>query len=197
MHGKLTERTGDWIQTYTGMQFWPVDPRPEEINIEDIAHALSMQCRYAGHCIRFYSVAEHSVLLARHFREDSVHMRLWALLHDASEAYLTDVPRPLKPFLPGYKEAESAVMAAVVARFNMLPFQMPAEVKRADGCILADEATQNMAEPPTAWNFTGDPLGISLQYWSPLEAKAAFLSEFESITDARRAALKMEGQSDE
>ena len=59
-------RKGGWIQTYTGRQFWPMDPRSHEVFIEDIAHSLSMMCRYAGHCERFYSVAEHSILLARH-----------------------------------------------------------------------------------------------------------------------------------
>jgi len=55
------QRNGDWIQTFSGLQFWPLDPRPDEINIEDIAHALSLQCRFGGHCNRFYSVADHSI----------------------------------------------------------------------------------------------------------------------------------------
>ena len=57
-------RKGDWILTYSGIEFWPLDPRPEDVRIEDIAHALSMQCRFAGHCDRFYSVAEHSIRVA-------------------------------------------------------------------------------------------------------------------------------------
>ena len=82
-------RRGGWIQTYTGRQFWPLDPRIEDIDIHDIAHALSHQCRYSGHCLRFYSVAEHSVLLSHHVAGE--HM-LWALLHDAWEAYLAAIP---------------------------------------------------------------------------------------------------------
>ena len=82
-------RNGSWLQTYTGIQFWPLDPRPEEIDIQDIAHALSLLCRFNGHCQRFYSVAEHSVhvstILAPEFG-------LWGLLHDAAEAYLSDIP---------------------------------------------------------------------------------------------------------
>ena len=73
-------RKGNWMQTFTGRQFWPADPRADEIDIRDIAHALSMQCRYAGHCTQFYSVAEHCVLLANAIPEQ----KLWALLHDAS-----------------------------------------------------------------------------------------------------------------
>src|SRR5690606_29748913 len=97
-------RKGDWMQTFTGRRFWPLDPRPDEICIEDIAHALSMQCRYAGHCLSFYSVAEHSVLLSQHVAEP---FRRWALLHDASEAYLVDVPRPIKGDLSNYRAVEA------------------------------------------------------------------------------------------
>lgn len=179
--GEEAARHGDWMQTATGRQFWPVDPRADEIEIEDIAHALAMQCRYAGHCMRFYSVAEHSVLLSRAVSAENA---MWALMHDASEAYLVDVPRPLKPFLPGYREAEDAVMRAVAERFGLSP-DMPREVKVADGRILADEAGQNMATPPVPWAYTGEPLGIKLQYWSPEEAKRHFLNEFEALSQWR------------
>jgi hypothetical protein len=76
-------RRGDWMQTFTGRRFWPLDPRGEDVLIEDIAHALSLLTRYGGHCTRFYSVAEHSVLLARAATPENA---LWLLLHDASEA---------------------------------------------------------------------------------------------------------------
>lgn len=96
----MNERKGDWIQTYTGRQFWPLDPKPEEVCIEDIAHALSQQCRYAGHTIRFYSVAQHSVEIALRVPRAAA---LWGLLHDAAEAYLVDLPRPVKYLMPAYK----------------------------------------------------------------------------------------------
>ena len=78
-----SERIGDWIQTYTGRQFWPLDPRVDEIHIEDIAHSLSMRCCYGGHLTDFYSVAEHSVLVSLHVPQE---FALWGLLHDAAEA---------------------------------------------------------------------------------------------------------------
>jgi hypothetical protein len=168
------QRQGDWIQTYTGRQFWPLDPRPDEIHIDDIAHALSLQCRYAGHCRRFYSVAEHSVLLARYVSPKNA---LWALLHDASEAYLVDVPRPIKPALTGYKAIENEVMAAVADRFG-LSSSMPAEVHDADMRICVDEKAQNMT-PGLMWGIDGlKPIGAKLQFWSPEQAESAFVKTY-------------------
>lgn len=171
-------RYGDWMQTYSGKQFWPMDPRPEEIDIEDIAHALSMQCRYAGHCLRFYSVAEHCVHLSRQVSAENA---LWALLHDASEAYLVDVPRPVKPYLTGYHRAEGAVMSAVCARFD-LPLGMPAQVNEYDTRILSDEFQQNMATPSAPLLGVGQSLGVELRFWPPEIAKLKFLNRFESLT---------------
>lgn len=171
---------GDWIQTATGKQFWPIDPRPHEVCIEDIAHALSMLCRFGGHCRRFYSVAEHSVLLARAATAGN---KLWALMHDASEAYLVDVPRPLKPFLTGYREAEDKIMRAVAVKFH-LRLDMPEEVKRLDVAILMDEMLQNMAAPPARWSTDTQPIGIKLQFWSPERAREEFLLTFHSLSEA-------------
>jgi hypothetical protein len=94
----------DWMLTASGQQFRPTAPDPALVRVTDIAHALSHLCRYNGHVRSFYSVAEHSVLMARHFiaRRDYPLAR-WALLHDGSEAYLGDVIRPLKKALPDYK----------------------------------------------------------------------------------------------
>lgn len=180
------DRRGDWLQTFSGRQFWPMDPRPEEVFIEDIAHSLSMQCRYAGHCLRFYSVAEHSVLLARYFRQKGAPLttQLWALLHDASEAYLVDVPRPVKPYLPGYKVAEARVMRAICDRFD-LPHEMPDEVHAADGAIIADERF-NMTPCATEWGATGSGLGVYLRNWQPSVAEAEFLDEFHRIQRTRQ-----------
>lgn len=104
-----------WIETHTGKKFEFLNPTPEMVCIEDIAHALSNLCRYGGHSSRFYSVAEHCLLceeLADHDGcADSI--RLLALTHDASEAYCQDVVRPLKGLLPGYKAIEGQVEAVV------------------------------------------------------------------------------------
>lgn len=171
-------RRGDWMQTATGRQFWPMDPRPSEVCIEDVAHALAHQCRYAGHCRRFYSVAQHSVLVSEAVPPEHA---LWGLLHDASEAYLVDVPRPVKPYLSGYKAAERRVMEAVCVHFG-LPREMPATVKVADERILADEAAQLMTPPPASWNLPHPPLGVWISPIDPADAKALFLARFGELT---------------
>jgi hypothetical protein len=165
---------GDWMQTATGRQFWPMDPRPHEVFIEDIAHALSMICRFGGHCRRFYSVAEHSVLIAQAAEPEH---KLWALLHDAPEAYIADIIRPLKPSLHGYREAEIRVMRAICVRFN-LHLDQPAAVKALDRAILMDERDQVMAMPPAPWDGDVEPLGAQLEFWTPSRAKREFLSAF-------------------
>jgi hypothetical protein len=186
----MTEpRKGDWMQTFTGKQFWPADPRAEEIDIRDIAHALSMQCRYAGHCLRFYSVAEHCVLLASAIPEQ----KLWALLHDASEAYLVDVPRPVKPSLPGYKELEDGIMFLVARQFGLRlgghvldrEGYIPAIVKEYDFRMLVDEKAQNMLDGPAWGSIEGvPPVGVALQFWSPPEAERQFLLMFDLFRDS-------------
>lgn len=167
----------DWIQTFTGRQFWPTEPRAADVDIVDIAHSLAMQCRYSGHCKIFYSVAEHCVHVS-HFLPPE--LRLWGLLHDAGEAYLTDVPRPIKPFLPGFKELEASVMRVICARYG-LPRDEPAEVKRVDTAILADEMAQVMGPPPADWLLPENPLGVTIEGWMPERAKAEFLRRFDRL----------------
>jgi hypothetical protein len=164
-------RVGNWMQTYTGRAFYPIDPRPEEIEIEDIAQALSKQCRYAGHTKRFYSVAEHCVHLYWKLPRE---FKLWGLLHDASEAYLTDIIRPVKSYLTGYLDLEEKLMRAVAERFYM-KWPMPPMVKEFDNRILLDERNQIMANPPHDWNIVGEPLGVDIQCWDPERAFHEFM----------------------
>jgi hypothetical protein len=177
-------RTGDFMQTWSARQFWPLDARPDEVHIEDIAHSLSLQCRYAGHCKRFYSVAEHSVLIANWiWWHGSAADALCGLMHDATEAYLVDMPRPVKRSMHEYRMHEAALWKVIAARYS-LPEVMPDVVHDADNRIIADELV-NMA--PMAWHAKhSDPLGVELQFWSPEEAEAAFLETFASLRQLGR-----------
>jgi hypothetical protein len=171
---------GDWMQTYTGVRFYPMDPRPEELDIRDIAHALSLICRYGGHVDRFYSVAEHCVLMSQYVPEEHA---LWALLHDASEAYVGDMVRPLKRQLPEYEAAEGRVIAAIVERFGLPSTTMPAEVKDADNRILLTERAILMPATRYPWNIEHlAPLPVNVRGLLPSEAEAAYLDRFEALT---------------
>jgi uncharacterized protein len=151
-----------WIQTYTGRQFWPLDPNPEDVHIDDIAHALGNMCRFNGHCKRFYSVAEHSigvtdVALRLPFAKQldisaKVHYARLALLHDATEAYLPDVTRPIKPSWPDFPVIEHRVLRAVLSAMDV-PWNDEhwEHVKYADDIMLATEARDLMGRPPKRW----------------------------------------------
>ena len=180
----MTERKGDWIQTFTGRQFWPLDPRVEEIDIRDIAHSLSMQCRFNGHCSKFYSVAEHSVLISWAASPEN---KLTALLHDATEAYLCDLPRPVKHSVPGYKEAEAVVEKVIAERFGtMSPF--PDEVHELDHRICLDERNALMPTLPAPWGPPFDrlePIGTPIYNWKPDLAEMWFLHMFYALGGKR------------
>lgn len=176
----IEQRTGDWLQTYTGRAFWPLDPRPEEVDPVDIAHALGMICRYAGHVRSYYSVAEHCVLMSRAVTPRHA---LWALLHDATEAYLLDLPRPVKYAIPQYREIEDQLMAVICRRFALDPVP-PAEIKEADTRILVDERHALLGPPPLPWKSTENvaALGVTIRCWTPAQAAAAWLDRFTELT---------------
>lgn len=177
------KRFGDWCQTFTGRQFWPLDPRPEDIDIADIAHALSLLCRFGGHCRVFYSVAEHSVRVSQ--MPGAIfdpHTALAGLLHDASEAYLIDVPRPIKGWLAGYREIESRLQGAIFERYG-LPFSAGDWVKHFDEVLLATEARDLMgAHCLTRWKLHAAPMAETVVPWTAGDAERAFLSRFMDLT---------------
>ena len=167
------ERSGDWMQTYSGFQFWPLDPRPEEIHVIDIAHSLANQCRYAGHCKSFYSVAQHSVMVSRIVPPEHA---LWGLLHDAAEAYLVDLPRPVKRYsLIGdqYRIVESALMRQVALRFKLSESE-PDCVRHADDVALMTEK-RDLMPGRLKWRDFAVPLQETIIPLNPVEAEGEFL----------------------
>jgi hypothetical protein len=164
-------RKGDWMQTYSGGRFYPLDPRPEEVNPIDIAHSLSLQCRFGGHVDRFISVAEHCVHMATWVEQKYA---LHALLHDATEAYVVDVPRPLKRDLIGYKEIEQGVWVAIAERFGISP-EIPQQVHEADDRILLTERNALMHNAER-WVQDSEikPLPCRIPGWSSSEAETRY-----------------------
>lgn len=172
-----------WIQTYTGRQVFPLAPDPEQIDIHDIAHALANLCRFTGHTRQFYSVAQHSVLVAREINPE---FAAWGLMHDAAEAYINDIARPIKQitFLvdddaEAVEDVESRIQQAIARRFN-LPWPMPEgcseAVKHIDTRLLLTEKRDLMSAEPAAWNVEGDPFfGWHIEPWAPQRAEREFL----------------------
>ncbi len=173
-----------YFRTYSGKHVHPLSPRPEEIDIEDVAHSLSQMCRFLGHTEGFYSVAQHSVHVSEQVpREDA----LWGLLHDASEAYLCDLPSPIKrdPEMSIYRIAEDRLMLAVCKKFG-LPPKMPHSVAVADKVLLATEFRDvtTMDDPDWIINECGQkPLwDYHVVPWPPIVAECRFMERFQELT---------------
>lgn len=134
-----------WIQTYSGRRIDLANPDPNDLDLDDIAHALGLICRFTGHVREFYSVAQHCVIVARLVPPE---LALSALLHDATEAYIGDVSRPLKGMLPEYRAIEARLWAAIADRFGVT--ESP-EIKVADNIALLWERRDLLGEPVAPW----------------------------------------------
>jgi 5'-deoxynucleotidase YfbR-like HD superfamily hydrolase len=169
-----------WIQTYTNGRFEPLDPRTNGIRIRDIAHALSMSCRYTGHCKTFYSVAQHSVLVSQHCDPADA---LWGLLHDASEAYLCDIATPVKKSaeFSSYREVEDRLQRLIFLKFGLYGEQ-PVSVKVADTLLLCNEAEQLMPPNPAWSQYRVSEEIVNITPLNPTEAKLAFLERYLELT---------------
>lgn len=175
------------ITTHTGQQVNPISPDPHSIRLADIAHALSLICRWGGHCKEFYSVAQHSVIVS-YICPPSI--AKWGLLHDAAEAYIGDMTRPLKLQMPAFRDAETTVMRAVATAFS-LPWPEPEGLKEWDNILQVLEARWLMHDNRALIHEDGRPLGelaakvIPQQHldllrfsWTPRQAERKFLERF-------------------
>lgn len=177
------KRRGDWLQTFTNVQFWPLDPRVSEIRLEDIAHALSNLCRFGGHSNSFYSVAQHSVLVAQHLPRE---LALQGLFHDATEAYLVDVPSPIKRHLSGYIEMEVRLARVIGEHFNVSLDPMHPEVNRQDVIALHTEKRDLKGPAPAKWSREIPVLWAeTIRPWGPFESEARFLMAARQLGIAR------------
>ena len=152
-----------YMKTYLGNKLNPLDPKEEDIKIEDIAHALSYICRGNGQVTHFYSVGQHCINAAKEAeaRNESYRVKLASLLHDASEAYMSDVIRPIKQFLPKYKEIEENFLEKVYNRFGLgeLTDEEKTKVKSIDDALLDYDMAMLLAEdkPEGGFRFVRTP----------------------------------------
>jgi len=170
---------GNWFQTFTGKQFYVLDPRPEDVCIEDIAHHLSLICRFNGATVAHYSVAQHSVLVADSLPEE---LRLWGALHDAAEAYIGDMVRPLKLEMPAYKEVEVRIERVIAERFGLV-WPISPEVKVADNRALATERRDLLAHK-LPWSSVSEPFANRIQPWSAGFAEKMLLAYANAYHDS-------------
>lgn len=176
-----TIRKGGWMLTRSGKRFYPCDPHPDDIDIEDIAVGLSAQYRFAGQTGTLLTVAEHSVWCSRYAEPE---FKLEALLHDAVEAYIGDIPSPAKIALPDFGAMEYAIWAEAIAVKYDLPTTMSAEVHLVDQRMLVTEAAQIMFpanDGMTWWTDAHWPPPYKhhrVSGWAPRIAEVKFLKEF-------------------
>lgn len=172
---------GAWIQVYGGAKVYPFALAPHDLDIDVIAHSLSQQCRYAGHTRWFYSVAQHSVLVSRLCPPD---LALAGLLHDAAEAYLQDMVKPIKdlPCMMDYRVAERIANASIEKRWEV---DIHAEaVCRADRVAMATEVRDLMQPVQPAWRewLTEQPDRSPIECEYHTTSEAAFLNRFKMLT---------------
>lgn len=172
--------TTPYVSTFSGNRFYPLEPRIDRVAIEDIAHGLAYLCRFNGQTSEFYSVAQHSLVVSSLVPPA---LRLAALLHDAAEAYLGDMVKPLKVLMPDFSDLEDRVTAIIAATFA-IDFSDYAPIKRADLIALATEKRDLMPHSVERWAYLDDVRALPevIVPMSPQQAKCAFLAEFERLT---------------
>lgn len=180
-------RSGDWIATFTGVKWFITDPDPADVRLADIAHALSLICRYGGHCRQFYSVAQHSLIVAAAVQQEFPAERdlvLHALLHDATEAYVGDMVRPLKLSMPEYKALENRTEIVIAAGLGLPPLsdEHRAIIKHFDDVALMTERRDLVNHCGHEWTPRALPLPMRIGVVSPQVAEDLFLSEYQFLS---------------
>lgn len=179
-----------YVSTCLGNRFYPAAPNIDDVAVEDIAQGLAYQCRFNGQTQAFYSVAQHSLIVASLV---PVHLRLAALLHDAAEAYLGDMVKPLKHFFPTFSVIENKMMAIIGERFAVTTFDTP-EIKRADLIALATEKRDLMPNSTEPWpSIKGlEPMTARIVPMEPQKAKAIFLETYFQLGAQRSTIAQLE-----
>lgn len=193
MNKQIEAEKSGWIQTAYGHRVHPLDADPRSIHLEDVAHALALQCRWNGHTKHFYSVAQHCVLASLETLELKagvdgewvMNVRQQLLLHDATEAYISDVPKPVKLQMPEFQKHEERLMEAVMWRFGCT-YPLTPEVHKIDFFMLTWEA-RDLFFPERCTPLFGPAAFEALREhdriepWDPVRAKWEFLKRAEQL----------------
>jgi hypothetical protein len=197
---------GPWLQTHRGLAWMADAPEVYPYDVEEIAHALSNLCRFAGHTREFYSVAQHSVVVARAIydnyegRPDAALLRA-ALLHDAAEAFCIDLPAPIKhmPEMAGYRALIKRTEAAIGTHFGLSLFLDHFLIKHADLVVLATEKRDLLSWSAfdSHWAGLPDPRRARIDPWDPETACAMFLdawNEFDGVAQSEGDASRSDNE---
>jgi|SRR5579864_100941 len=175
----------DFIETYTGRAFYPLAPRVEDVTIIDIAHHLSNQCRYSGATKWMLSTAQHCCLLYDYVR--NIYKGSWLdclqiLIHDGAEAYLVDMPRPVKQHMPEFRVWDRNIQMVIRSWAGLADVPIPKWQDELDSRIIVDERAQVMSESTNDWQHDLEPLGIRITPWTPVQAEQQFLMRYAQCT---------------
>lgn len=174
---KELEMNDGFIITYSGRKVYPLSITIDKICLHDIAHALANKCRFAGHTKRFYSVAEHCILMAEN---DLPGPAVWRLFHDAAEAYLPDLPSPIKSRFPALVSAEHNITQLIRKKFKLpeLTTKIHGLIKQGDLAIRYWEGKELMVNHPDAEWFPRKAIPkIDIKCWLPEEAEQRFIGK--------------------
>jgi hypothetical protein len=180
-----------FIETYTGRAFYPLRPEPSVFTVMDIAHALSNQCRYSGHTKRFFSTAQHCCLLAVYASEKGASPLDCAqvLMHDAPEAYLVDIPRPVKQFMPEYRKWDHDIDQALRQWLGWENLPRPDFLDDLDSRCIVDERAALMSKSGLDWGHDFTKLGLKIMPWTPQQAEECFLKLWANYMSAASGRL--------
>lgn len=201
LYGKNEEegRVGEWMQVASGGKFFPLDPRPEEIHIDDIANALALTCRYGGqgNIDKFYSVAEHSILMARHCVKAGMNPRiaLGCLLHDASEAYTGDLVRAMKHSVgPVFGGIEDRIQEVIFEKYGVTDvFEDYGDIiKNLDMRVTVNEKAELMNTEQVWATDDLKPLDVDVRLMSPRRAKVTFINCYDSLRGVSKLDISSE-----
>lgn len=173
-------RAVDFIETYTGRPFWPLAPKASDVSVIDIAHHLAGQPRYSGASSPWYVTAQHCCLLADFVQERGGTPLdcLQILMHDAAEAYLVDIPRPVKQHMPQFRLWDKAINNAVREWLGLADTPIPEWQDELDSRIIVDERAQVMSDSGLDWGHDLEPLGVTIEPWANMIAEQQFLMRY-------------------